>query len=172
MRSRLARFAHDAALIAVGACLVGGTAVAADLIDGGDVKDGSLTGKDIKDKSLSIKDFKDAKGLQGATGPAGQAGAVGPTGPAGPPGSTGSSGVAETEEVAKSTPSDTEAAKELAVKCPNGPVLSGGYVIGVNDPGIRAVRSYAIASDEWLVRAVDDAPGGAWHLTVVAVCAK
>lgn len=79
-----------------------------------------------------------------------------------------------TEEVAQSTPTDTEIAKELAVECPNGPVLSGGYVISPNGVGIRPVRSYALPGGKsWLVRAVNDgAAEQSWHLTVVAVCAK
>jgi hypothetical protein len=49
--------------------------------------------------------------------------------------------------------------KELSVHCPNGPVLGGGFALH-NTAGspsgqakLRAVRSYPVDQDTWLVRA-------------------
>jgi hypothetical protein len=59
-------------------------------------------------------------------------------------------------------------------QCPNGPVLGGGYVLHVpsefaEQKNLRAVRNYAIASDTWFVRALDNGASPARQLTVVAV---
>ena len=61
--------------------------------------------------------------------------------------------------------------------CPNGPVLSGGYVLyppaQAGEQGkLRAIRNYATDQDSWLVRAVDDSTALSWELTVSVVCAK
>lgn len=169
MQPRIARFARDAALILVGGCLVAGTAVAGSMITGADVKDGSLTGKDVKDHSLTPRDFRGS-----TTGPAGKAGDQGPPGPQGEPGSAG--GAPETELIQKATETEKTTPKELVVDCPNGPVLSGGFVLHSSEVegqnNLRAVRSYALDSDSWLVRAIDDSASTSWQLTVVAVCAK
>jgi hypothetical protein len=168
MRSLLGRMLEHAVPLAVVCFLMAGSAVAGGLITSSQIKDGTITGKDVKDRSLSVKDFQGSIGSPGAIGPVGP---VGPKGDAGSPGSPGA-GV-DIEQVTKSTATNSEATKELSVQCPNGPVLSGGYVISVNNKEIRAVRNYAVASNEWLVRAVNDAGETvSWHVTVVAVCAK
>jgi hypothetical protein len=100
-------------------------------------------------------------------------GAKGDTGPQGLPGSD----TVATEIVEKSTSFDTESPKELAVECPNGPALGGGYVLagsgGANQDKLRAVRSYALPGDRvWLVRAFSDEATVSWQLNAMAVCKK
>jgi hypothetical protein len=63
------------------------------------------------------------------------------------------------------------------VHCPNGPVMGGGYVLTYfSGPGsqesLRAIRSYPVDGNTWLVRAADDGGTDSWELTVSAVCAK
>jgi hypothetical protein len=172
--SRFSRIAHDAGLILVGGLLVAGGATATGLITGDDVKDGSLSGRDVKDRSLTARDFKGSlRGAPGETGAKGDAGAPGAPGQPGEPGGA----ALETELVQKNAPASTTTPKELQVDCPNGPVLSGGYVVypmaqPAEQGKLRAIRSYATDQDSWLVRAVDDTGALSWELTVVAVCAK
>jgi hypothetical protein len=177
MRSLLAGVARHAVLLIAVAFIAAGSAVAAsNLIDGGDVRDGSLTGKDIKDGSLTSKDVKLYRAME--RGPPGPAGPTGPQGPPGPPGPTQQPGPdppapagIETEVVSGNIPPSIVAEKELMLECENGPVLGGGYVVFPNASPVRVVRSYAIAVDKWLVRAVSS-DSSSWELTVTAVCAK
>lgn len=103
----------------------------------------------------------------------GARGDTGPQGPPGPPGSPGTDATASTELIEKATAIDENTPKELTVECPNGPVLSGGFVLyGQESQKLRAVRSYALPGDKvWLVRALADEPGE-WQLSVIAVCVK
>ena len=93
----------------------------------------------------------------------------------GNPGAPGAPAVFDTEQVVKTTGKSTETPKELQVTCPNGPVLSGGYVLAGQaanpSSSLIARRSYAVAQDTWLVRAVNAGPSEEWELTVVATCA-
>ena len=171
MLSFLRKLAEHGIPLGVAALLMAGSAVAggaaSGLITGADVKNSSLTGKDVKDRSLTPKDFSGS-----VKGPDGKEGPPGATGPPGPPGAV----AAGTELVVKSTGSTTENPKELQVECPNGRVLSGGYVLYPPDAAsqqvnLRAVRSYAISLNEWLVRAVDQTDSLKWELTVSLVCA-
>lgn len=182
MASILAAIARHAVLLLAVGFLVAGSAIAAsNLIDGGDVKNGSLTGKDIKDGSLNFSDFKGgAERLKGERGPTGPTGPQGPSpridpdppiSKPGPTGPTGPSGEIETEVVNGNIPPSIVAEKELTVECKNGPVLGGGYVVFPNSSPVRVVRSYAVAADKWLVRAVSS-DSSSWELTVVAICSK
>ena len=134
------------------------------------LKDGSVT---LAKLSAQVKgELKGPPGTTGATGPQGAAG------PQGPAGTSATSTSLSTEVVNQATATDTTTPKELSVQCPSGPVLGGGYVLhGTTTPGaakLRAIRSYPVAGDTWLVRAVDDSAGteGAWELTVSVVCEK
>jgi hypothetical protein len=66
--------------------------------------------------------------------------------------------------------------KELSVHSPSGPVLDGGYVLhsetATGSAKLRAIRSYPVDADTWLVRAIDDSngAGGVWELAVSVVC--
>jgi hypothetical protein len=113
------------------------------------------------------------KGETGATGGQGE------PGPRGEPGTnTSQTGGLETEIVNQATATNATSPKELTVHCPSGPVLSGGYVLHSETPAgaakLRAIRSYPVDADDWLVRADDDSSGGegAWELTVSVVCEK
>jgi hypothetical protein len=73
-------------------------------------------------------------------------------------------------QVVGASQNDTQGIKEVQVKCPAGKeVVSGGYVLNGGDPAVY--RDYAVASDTWLVRAVDATTTLPWQLTVTAVCA-
>jgi hypothetical protein len=73
-------------------------------------------------------------------------------------------------QVTAASPNNDTGIKEVQAQCPAGKeVVSGGYVInGGDDPNV--VRNYAVASDTWLVRAIDIVGTLPWQLTVTAVC--
>jgi hypothetical protein len=116
---------------------------------------------------------KGEKGERGAKGAKGDQGLQGAAGSKGDPGPPGDPATFVTEEVVKTTGKSTETPKELQVTCPNGPVISGGYVLAGTIPtgSLIARRSYAVAKNTWLVRAMNAGPSEEWELTVVATCA-
>jgi hypothetical protein len=119
------------------------------------LKNGAVTPTKIRHSALAI--LKGDKGAKGDTGPAGK------------------DGIAATELVQKVTAEDETESKELSVECPNGPVLSGGYVASsqfVSQNVFRLARSYAVDDKSWLVRAIQDTGKDPWALTVVAVCSR
>ncbi len=134
---------------------------------GSKIKNGSVTPEKLSPGAKSL-----LKGQTGATG------AQGPPGPPGAPGTTSQTTGLETEVVNQATATDTTSPKELSVHCPSGPVLGGGYVLhsetATGSAKLRAIRSYPVDVDTWLVRAVDDSNGaeGVWELTVSVVCEK
>ena len=83
---------------------------------------------------------------------------------------TVSSFVYQRQEV---TATDSTQTKELTVGCalgrPDDKVVSGGYVVANTDAYV--LRSYAVDSRTWLVRAKSVSAGASWQLTVVAICA-
>jgi len=174
MGSFLRKLAEHAIPLGVVVFLMAGSAVAGGLVTGAEIQNDSITGKDVKDKSLTPKDFKGSvAGAKGDTGSPGTPGAPGTPGVPGTPGTVGT--VGGTEIVQKSVAASTETPKELAVECPNGPVLSGGYVLHVpsnfaEQKHLSAVRSYAISNKAWLVRALDDTAALSWELSVIVVC--
>jgi hypothetical protein len=152
---------------------VGPQQIQLESISAAKLKDGSVTFS-----KLSAQLKGELKAQKGGTGAAGATGAQGPVGAPGVPGTAAVSTSVETEVVNQATATDTTTPKELSVHCPNGPVLGGGYVLhSETAPGaakLRAIRSYPVDTDTWLVRAVDDSAGaeGPWELTVSVVCAK
>jgi hypothetical protein len=85
-------------------------------------------------------------------------GDAGATGAQGPPGTAAVTTSLETEVINQATAGDTTSQKELIVHCPNGPVLGDGYVLHneANSqpaaPKLRAIRSYPVDANTWLVR--------------------
>ena len=149
-----------------------------EAVNASKIKDGSVTLSKLSSSAKnSLKGEKGPKGERGETGAQGSQGAQGPQGA---PGSSGGAAQMETEIVTAATASDTSTPKELSVHCPNGPVLGGGFVLhnASGSPSgqakLRAVRSYPVDANTWLVRATDDSNGteGEWELTVIAVCRK
>jgi hypothetical protein len=144
---------------------VGPSQLQNESITAGKIKDGSVT-----PSKLSAQVKSELKGQKG------EAGAQGAQGPAGAQGAPGASATVETEVVNAATATNTTAEKELTVHCPHGPVLGGGFVLAPEivggEPHLRAVRSYAVSPESWLVRAFDDGGADNWELTVDAVCEK
>jgi hypothetical protein len=156
--------------------LGGGAAFAAEKLASNSVgtaqlKNGAVTAAKVKSGSLLATDFKSGQLPAGERGPQGLPGAAGLNGA---PGLNGAA--TETEVRNASTPFNNTTPKEMTVECPNGPVLGGGYVIHGAAPAesaaLRALRSYPVAANTWLVRATDDSGAHEWELTVSAVCAK
>jgi hypothetical protein len=169
-------FSNVVAVIALFVAL-GGSAYAATQLPKNSVgtkqlKKGAVTGEKVKAGSLEAIDFKGGQGLPGERGP------QGPAGPQGIPGTSGVPASVATEVVNASTATDTSTPKEMTAHCPNGPVLGGGFVVHTGDNSItaqghlRAVRSYPVDANTWLVRATDDTAAESWQLTVSAVCEK
>lgn len=149
---------------------VGPEELKSDAVGFQELKPESVHGSKIKNESVTPEKLSPgAKSLL-----KGQTGATGAPGPPGPPGTTG----LETEVVNQATATNTTSPKELSVHCPSGPVLGGGYVLhsetAAGSAKLRAIRSYPVDADTWLVRAVDDSNGaeGVWELTVSVVCEK
>jgi hypothetical protein len=164
--------------------VAGGTAfAAAEILPKGSVgtkqlKNGAVTGKKVKAGSLTASDFAPKQLPEGARGPAGPAGAKGATGVQGPqgvPGSSGNSAAVSIEHVTANSAIDTTTEKEVQVTCPSGKVLGGGYVLNAEArpaETLRAVRSYAVSEETWLVRAINSGAAEIWELAVIAVCTK
>ncbi len=167
--------------------LGGGSAYAASVglkpnsVGPAQLKDGAVDSEALKDGSVTPAKLAAAtksqlKGQTGATGAQGPVGPQGAAGPQGAPGAAASPAGVETEVVNLATAKDATAEKELTVQCPHGPVLGGGFVLAPQlaaaEPRLRAVRSYAVTPNSWLVRAFDDGGADTWELTVTAVCEK
>jgi hypothetical protein len=104
-------------------------------------------------------------------------GAKGDPGPAGTPGTPGTSGAGVTPQLLEKTTGAPSVGtpKELAVECPTGHALGGGFVLfpngGIGQEKLAAVRSYALPGDKkWLVRAVSTEPSLSWQLSVSVIC--
>jgi hypothetical protein len=150
----------------------GGTAFAASQLGKESVGARQLKKEAVTPAKLSAK-AKTA--LTGPAGPAGAKGATGATGPAGPAGAPGAAATVATESVTVASANDATTVKEVAVPCPSGTVLSGGYVLNTNGNTnivLRATRNYAPDPGTWLVRAANSGVAENWELTVVAVCRK
>lgn len=157
-------------------CLIllvgGGTAFAASSLGKESIGSRQLQKEAVTPAKLSAKAKSALTGPAGPAGPKGAAGAAGPAGPAGPAGTSATVG---TELVTVASANDASTVKEVAVPCPSGTVLSGGYVLNTNGNTaivLRATRNYAPDAATWLVRAANSGVAENWELTVVAVCKK
>jgi hypothetical protein len=157
MRGRLS-FANVMSVIAVFIALGGASYAAVKLpknsVGTKQIKNRAVTPPKVSPSVLALlKGEKGDRGDRGEIGPAGGTASFTP------------------EIVQKASAFDTITPKELIVECPNGPVISGGFVLASTaQENLRAVRNYAVESDAWLVRALDNGGADVWQLTAYAIC--
>lgn len=158
LRGKL-NYANVVSTICLFLLLGGGAAFAASQLPKNSVGTKQLKNRAVTPPKVSpavLALLKGEKGDRGEIGPAG-----------------GTAGFTP-ELVQKVSVTDMTTPKELIVECPNGPVISGGFVLFASvgtAENLRAVRSYPVQANAWLVRALDNGAADTWQLTAYAVCA-
>ena len=128
-----------------------------------DLKNNQVQSVDVRNESLHSEDIGNLEIRSDNLG-------LNAVGPAQLDSNTVSSAIYQRQGV---TATDSTQTKELQVSCaigrPDDKVVSGGYVVANTDAYV--LRSYAVDSRTWLVRAKSVSAGASWQLTVIATCA-
>jgi hypothetical protein len=148
IRSRLT-YANVMATLAFLIAVAGGTAYAANTVFSTDIVNGEVKTPDLATNAVTSGKIANGQVKRGDLDPAAITGGI--------------------TQVVAASENNTDGNKEVQAQCPAGKeVVSGGYVLNGGDPAVY--RNYAVASDTWLVRAIDFTGSTPWQLTVTAVC--